>query len=125
MTCLDSVRSGYSVLPLESWINWTNLYDMCDDSPEFALELLYIFVQDTRKHLTSLESAIAAQSVSQIKYEAHHIKGSSANLGLILLQTAAAELENTPSDSLMATAPVVLCHLRQALESVQTYLDHQ
>ncbi len=125
MTCLDPVRPGSSVLPLESWINWTNLHDMCDDSPEFALELLHIFVQDTRKHLKSLETAIAAQSASQIKYEAHHIKGSSANLGLVLLQTAAAELENTPLDALLTMAPITLCRLHQALESVQTYLDRQ
>lgn len=125
MTCLDSVRSVSSVLPLDSWINWANLHDMCDDSPEFALELLHIFVQDTRKHLKSLEAAIATQSVSQIKYEAHHIKGSSANLGLVLLQRAAAELENAPLDSLLPTASTTLCHLHQALESVQIYLDHQ
>jgi HPt (histidine-containing phosphotransfer) domain-containing protein len=123
MTCLDSVRPGSSVLPLESWINWTNLYDMCDDSPEFALELLHIFVEDTRKHLKSLETAIATQAVSQIKYEAHHIKGASANLGLVLLQRAATELENTPLDALLPTAAITLCHLHQALESVQMYLD--
>lgn len=125
MTCLDSVRPDSPVLPLESWINWTSLHDMCDDSPEFALELLHIFVQDMQKHLQSLETAIANQSVSQIKYEAHHIKGSSANLGLVLLQTAAAELETTPLDSLIPMASITLCRLYQALESVQTYLDRQ
>jgi HPt (histidine-containing phosphotransfer) domain-containing protein len=125
MTFLEPVRSNSSMLPLDSWINWTTLYDICDHSPEFALELLHIFVKDMRLHLASLETAIATQSVAQIQREAHHIKGSSSNLGLVLIQTAAADLERFSPPTLFLNAPIVLMQLHQALKSIQAYLEQQ
>jgi signal transduction histidine kinase/CheY-like chemotaxis protein/PAS domain-containing protein len=110
---------------LDSWINWNYLHQICDGNAEFELELLELFVSNTRSHLQALATAIAQGDTHQIEQEAHHIKGASANLGLILMQTTAAELEMAATQGRLAPAPRLLQQLQQSLASVQIYVEQQ
>lgn len=103
-------------------IDWNRLHQIADHNPEFELELLQMFAEDTEHRLCQLEAAIAAQDFSALEQHAHHIKGSSANVGLRPMQTAAANLEiQARSHQLEHSAQQVFI-LQQTLKSLQTFL---
>ena len=74
-------------------IDWEHLHQLSENNTEFELELLQIFVEDTRSHLEVTKAAIANNDFQQIMREAHHLKGASANVGITLMRIAAEQLE--------------------------------
>lgn len=103
-------------------IDWNRLHQISDHNPAFELELLQLFAEDTAHHLSQLEAAIATQDFSALERQAHHIKGSSANVGLKSMHAAASILEiQACSHELAHLAPQVLV-LQQTLETLQVFL---
>lgn len=113
-------RTLQALLPLS--IDWRHLHQISDHNPEFELELLQMFAEDTKQHLCQLEAAIATQNFFALEQQAHYIKGSSANLGLRPMQTAASNLEiQARSHQLDNLAPQVDL-LQQTLKTLQIFL---
>jgi PAS domain S-box-containing protein len=103
-------------------IDWALLHQICDGNEEFELELLQIFLEDTKGHLDALEQAIATQDFTTIEQEAHHIKGASSNVGLTTMQSTASELELQARRQKLEGAPQQLMGLRATLQEVQDFL---
>ncbi|MCY7391857.1 MAG: Hpt domain-containing protein [Leptolyngbyaceae cyanobacterium CAN_BIN12] len=103
-------------------IDWNHLHQIADHNPEFELELLQMFAEDTEHHLCQLEAAIAAQDFSALEQHAHHIKGSSANVGLRPMQTAASNLEIQARSHQLDHSAQEIFILQQTLKSLQTFL---
>ncbi len=78
---------------LRQQIDWERLHQLSNYSAEFEWELLQVFADDSCAYLAHLKQAIALKDYSQIEQDAHHIKGASANVGAMSMQTAAAALE--------------------------------
>ena len=78
---------------IDPLIDWEHLHQLSENNAEFELELLQIFVEDTREHLEITKVAIANSDFQQIMSEAHHLKGASANVGITLMRIAAEQLE--------------------------------
>ena len=78
---------------LRQQIDLERLHRLSDDSAEFEWELLQVFAEDSSAYLVHLKQAIAQQDFCQIERDAHHIKGASANVGAMSIQTAAAAIE--------------------------------
>jgi HPt (histidine-containing phosphotransfer) domain-containing protein len=74
-------------------IDWDHLHQLSDSDPEFELQLLTLFVDDTGLRLPSLSTAIAHQSFLEIEQLAHYIKGASANVGVRNIYRHAEQLE--------------------------------
>jgi HPt (histidine-containing phosphotransfer) domain-containing protein len=74
-------------------IDWEHLHQLSDSDPEFEVQLLGLFVEDTDVHLISLKHAIAHQQFDEIEKLAHYIKGASANVGVHGIYTSAEQLE--------------------------------
>ncbi|MDF5714583.1 MAG: response regulator [Rhizonema sp. NSF051] len=74
-------------------IDWEYLHQLSENNEEFELELLQVFVDDTRYHLEVTKAAIANSDFQQIMREAHHFKGASGNIGVTPIRIAAEELE--------------------------------
>jgi signal transduction histidine kinase/CheY-like chemotaxis protein/PAS domain-containing protein len=108
-------------------INWEHLHHLSDGNEEFELELLQTFVEDTQQHLQAMESAIVHQDTLKLEHEAHHIKGSSANLGLIAMQATATQLEECAHQNQIPTqdALALLAELQIALSGVREFLANQ
>ncbi|WAL62751.1 response regulator [Thermocoleostomius sinensis] len=70
-----------------------HLHRLSDDKPEFELELLQIFLQDSRRQLEILKQAVYRQNTPQIYQSVHHIRGASANVGARAMQFVAERLE--------------------------------
>lgn len=63
------------------------------DNDEFLRELTLIFLEDTPQRIADLEQSLAAGDTATFTRAAHSIKGSAANMGAMLLRSAAEKLE--------------------------------
>lgn len=106
-------------------IDWHHFHQISDHNSEFELELLHLFAEDTDYHLKQLEAAIAAQDFSALEQHAHHIKGSSANLGLRSMQTAASILEIQARNHQLAKPASQILILQQTLKALQIFLTRR
>jgi PAS domain S-box-containing protein len=107
---------------LSGLIDWNHLHQICENSEEFELELLQIFVTDTQPRLWLIATAIAEENFPQLRQEAHHIRGASANLGLVTMRLAAGKLEQQASDRHLDHPLDPLAELQQALDQVRSFL---
>jgi HPt (histidine-containing phosphotransfer) domain-containing protein len=103
-------------------IDWHHLHQMSDNNEAFELELLQTFVDDTQIHLQELVSAIKRQDRQALGREAHHIKGASANLGLIQIQALADELERQSMQTSFQSTTALLPELQAAVQEIERYL---
>lgn len=63
------------------------------DDPEFALELLTVFLEDSYERLEIMEQAITRQDLVTVRKTAHHLRGSAANVGIPAIQAIATQME--------------------------------
>lgn len=91
-------------LPL---IDWKSLQTLSDGDKAFEAELLQLFVEDTRSHLSKLAEAIARDDADQVRRLAHHLKGASANVGALGLSEAAGILETEARQANLNPAPAL------------------
>jgi HPt (histidine-containing phosphotransfer) domain-containing protein len=114
-----------SLLSAEPHLNLEHLQQISEGCPEFERELLEIFIEDSRHHLQVLQQAIAALNSRQIYQTAHHLKGSSANVGASRMQAIAASLENHYASgknfSAFLPEPLV-AELEASLDQIQVWL---
>jgi HPt (histidine-containing phosphotransfer) domain-containing protein len=113
-------------IELEPHLNLEHLQQISEGCPDFERELLEIFIEDSRHHLQVLQQAIATLNSRQIYQTAHHIKGSSANVGASRMQAIAASLENHyapgKSSSSLFSEPL-LVELETSLDQIQSWLQ--
>lgn len=112
-------------------IDWEHLHQISDGNAEFERELLEIFVEDTEQHLDAAQTAIGAwrdskdttpQNKAQLAQIAHHVKGSSANVGLYQMQKAALQLEQYIKDDKLIEIMTLLTQLTDMLGEIRKYL---
>ena len=78
------------------------------DQDEFLREIAGIFLEDTPLRIRELQESLAAGDAGKFVRAAHSIKGSSANLGAMLLRTGAEKLEHQArTDGLGGVGPLV------------------
>ena len=108
---------------LADTIDWNHLHQICEDNEEFELELLQLFVADTQPRLQLVETAIVQNNFLHLKQEAHHIRGASANLGLVTMRLAAGQLEQQACDCHLDNPLELLAELQCALDKVRSFLS--
>ena len=104
-------------------LDWEHLHQMSDNSYEFELELLNVFVEDTWTHLKAVKAAIAESNFWEIEQAAHHIKGASANVGAKTMQAAAAEIEQQARHQKMNQATQLVIEIEQALSLIERFVQ--
>ncbi|PSB13317.1 hypothetical protein C7B61_01035 [filamentous cyanobacterium CCP1] len=104
---------------LSSHLNLHYLQRLSDGCPEFEVELLQVFVNDSYHHLHLLQQAVAHQNFPKIEQIAHHIKGASANVGASSMQHLADALEQRARQR----QPQGLNHLTAQLEASLNHIQ--
>jgi HPt (histidine-containing phosphotransfer) domain-containing protein len=89
---------------------------------EFLRELISIYLEDTPKQLTKLETAIASQDAGQVVHAAHTIKGSSGNFGATAFARLAQEIEAHGKSNNLAAAAASLPELKIGFSQVSAAL---
>lgn len=118
-----AIANSVEAEALQFHLDLDHLNHVSDQSPEFALELLQIFVKDSRTHLVRLQAAIAAYDFAEMAQLAHHLKGASANVGAKALQFIAAQIEEQAYQRQMQNADRLATELGLLLQRVEKFVD--
>lgn len=103
-------------------IDWDYLHQLCDDTPEFAWELLGIFTADSQINLKTLKQAIVDRDYWQTEQAAHRIKGASVSIGATVMSAAAAQIEQQARSQHFEAIDRLLQTLEAALYQVQSLI---
>ncbi len=104
-------------------IDWEHLHQISDRNEEFEMELLQIFVEDAKQHLADMETAIATADYQNLEHQAHHIRGSSGNLGIFSMYKIATELEVQARQQHLDGALQRFTVLKEIMGRVKQYLE--
>ncbi|NDJ19306.1 GAF domain-containing protein [Myxacorys almedinensis] len=118
------LQNYHSIRPMNLAIDWEHLHQISDGNAAFERELLHIFIEDTRRHLADAQTALTQHDKSQLLQIAHHIKGSSANVGLYETQEVALQVEQCAADDRFTDIPTLVEQLMGMLDDIQSYLKN-
>lgn len=104
-------------------IDWEYLHQLCDDTPEFAWELLGVFTADSQINLKTLKQAIVDRDYWQTEQAAHRIKGASASIGATVVSAAAAQIEQQSLSQHFEAIDRLLQNLEAALYQIQSLIE--
>ncbi|HEY9600778.1 MAG TPA: response regulator [Allocoleopsis sp.] len=85
--------------------------------------LVQIFLETAPKDLAALETAISTSDTSQVKYHAHRLKGSAANVGVPKMSAIAFQLEEMAQQETLTGATQKLASLWQVMERVKAFAE--
>lgn len=85
-------------------------------------KLISLFLQDIPKQVVALKENIEKGDMDKIKWYAHYIKGSSANIGAIALSTVAADMEQACKDQQAAEISVLMPQFEEQYELLMAQL---
>ncbi len=106
-------------------IDWTHLHQISDGNTAFERELLQIFVDDTVGRLAATKAALSHQNTAELSRQAHHVKGSSANVGLTEMQAIASLLEAQANQNQLSQAESLIAQLDEILDLLKAFLREQ
>lgn len=97
-------------------VNLDRLQEISGGDREFEQEILQAFVEDAWVSLNLLKKFLTSNDYSAFSNQAHQLKGSSANMGITVLQNIAFELDKKgEQQNLQGT--------EQDLEKIETILN--
>lgn len=79
----------------DSPVNLDQLNQISEGDIEFEIEVLQVYVEDISQRIEKIRDAIANNDWTKIMAEAHHLRGSSANVGAFPIQMLATQLEKS------------------------------
>ena len=104
-------------------IDWRSLQQLSDGDRQFERDLLSMYVDDTRTHLSQLGEAVIAQDAQRVTKLAHYLKGSSGNVGIKSLHSCAASLEAQARKGDLASSQQTLAEMIGLFQKVQGVLS--
>jgi histidine phosphotransfer protein HptB len=111
----DSARAEFP-------IDWQQLRLLSEGNEEFELELLNMFVTETRSLLQQARHVILSQNPSPLAHIAHQIKGGSGNIGMREIVRVARELEQSAQSEDWESAANQVEQINRSLNYVQDFL---
>lgn len=104
-------------------VNLDRLHEISGGDREFEREIVQAFVEDTRISLDLLKEFYIANDYLAFSNQAHQLKGSSANMGLVSLQTLAAELHLKGTQQNFQGVKQDLQSLENKIQELEDYLS--
>jgi HPt (histidine-containing phosphotransfer) domain-containing protein len=93
------------------------------DNDEFLREIAGIFLEDTPLRIAELDQSLAASDVPKFTRAAHSIKGSSANLGAMVLRAVAEKLEHESRTTGLGSVAPLVAQVKVEFARAQTELS--
>nr|WP_290222287.1 hybrid sensor histidine kinase/response regulator [Trichocoleus desertorum] len=88
----------------------------------FQQQVLQLFLQDTRKNITLVKTALQTQDLKTLEHKAHQIKGASANVGIKVVQTLAERMEQQIQQRSWEEITVGIAQIEQALNDIDSFI---
>src|SRR5262245_32938162 len=92
------------------------------DNDEFLREIAGIFFEDTPQRIAELEQSLLAGDVARFTRAAHSIKGSSSNLGAMMLRASAEKLEHRARHQGLGDVTALLADVKNEFTRAQAAL---
>src|SRR6478609_6505351 len=112
MGAAPKLEQGWPIIDAQKLQAIKNLSEP-DDDDDFFKELLNIFFQRCPALLAELDVAVASKDPVKLERSAHALKGTSGNLGAILMMKLAEQLEMMGRSGKVETAAEVLAELHK------------
>jgi HPt (histidine-containing phosphotransfer) domain-containing protein len=106
-------------------IDWEHLHQISENNSEFELELLQIFVEDAQSHIEATTTAINSSDFLRFEQEAHHLKGSSANVGAVGMSLTAQKLEQLARSKERIGTSDLISELEESVSRIQAFLTRK
>jgi CheY-like chemotaxis protein len=88
----------------------------------FQQQVLQLFLQDTRKNLALVNTALLIQDWKALEHKAHQIKGASANVGIKVVQTLAERMEQQIQQRSLDDITLSVAQIEQALADIDSLI---
>jgi histidine phosphotransfer protein HptB len=111
--------------PSNSPINLEQLNQISEGDVEFEIEVLQVYVEDISQRLNKIRDQIVSNNWSQIMGEAHHLKGSSSNVGAFQVQILALQLEELNHSQDSARALDIIDEMFLKLKAVELFITEK
>lgn len=98
------------------------LLERAMNDEELVRKLIGMFLKDLPKQITALKENVQSMNFENVKWYAHYIKGSSANIGAIALSTVAANMEKAGNEHLTDEIAVFMSELEKQYELLTVQL---
>ena len=102
-------------------IDLEQLNQISEGDIEFEIEVLQVFVEDVSQRLISMREASLSGDHQQVMAEAHHIKGSSSNVGALQIKELVLKIENLEQAQLNAV-PKIVDDIFEGLKPVELFI---
>lgn len=93
-----------------------------DDNDEFLREIVNIYLEDTPLRVKELDESLAAKDIGKFTRAAHSIKGSSSNLGAVVVRNVAEKIEHESRTKGLDGADALVTQLKQEYARAETEL---
>ncbi|MCT7955819.1 Hpt domain-containing protein [Laspinema palackyanum] len=104
-------------------VNLDRLQEISGGDREFEREILQAFVEDAWVSLNLLKNFLALNDYSAFSNQAHQLKGSSANMGLTVIQNIALELDTKGQQQNLYGTEQDLENIEKILNELEDYLS--
>ncbi|MGL5194019.1 MAG: Hpt domain-containing protein [Chroococcales cyanobacterium] len=104
-------------------VNLDRLQEISGGDSEFERELLQAFVEDAWVSLNLLNKFLTTNDYSGFSNQAHQLKGSSANMGITVLQNIALELDTKGQQKNINGTEPDLERIENILNELEEYLS--
>ncbi len=106
----------------ESPVNLEQLNQISEGDIEFEIEILQVYIEDVSQRLDKIRDEIVSNRWSQIMGEAHHLKGSSSNVGAFQIQILALQLEELNHSQDAGKALKIIDEMFLKLKAVELFI---
>ena len=104
-------------------VNLDRLKEISGGDREFEQEILQAFVEDAWVSLDLLKKFLTTNDYSAFSNQAHQLKGSSANMGITVLQNLAFELDKKGGQQNLQGTEQDLEKIETILNEIEDYLS--
>jgi HPt (histidine-containing phosphotransfer) domain-containing protein len=109
----------------DSPVNLEQLNQISEGDIEFEIEVLQVYVEDISQRIETIQDAIIGNDWSKIMGEAHHLKGSSANVGALQIQTLAGQLEKLDESQDQQKALEIINDMLRKIQAVELFIHEK
>ena len=94
-------------------LDWAGFLDRVMDDEELAKNIFNDFLNEFPKRIDNIQKGIDCDDIQATKREAHTLKGSSANVGAVVLQDIAYQIESAARDKDLTKAATLIPILKK------------
>jgi PAS domain S-box-containing protein len=120
---VDASKHSSFELTFNALINWNYLHEVSGSDRELEIEFLQTLTETLPVHLENLKTAISENDRYTVGREIHLIKGASASVGAIALESVAAQLEKQAEQGQMKSAATLFMELMEHFEQIQQLIS--